>query len=238
MGVSSEEGYMKSKDCILHFLNDYIHQIEYGRNLKPEYSAGFYFKYLVQLRKFQHMVENMDFPDLFELDFFYKCLFYDTKFVIHICGNNKDRIPLELVIIETPLLSVSDFAKLYNVTEGAVRQWIRRGKITSAIKNGNEWSIPEICDMNPHMKESNEYHWDCDLTDPPDYMDYFDEYDALKISKDNNSDGFILYFYSRYKEVHDNLEIVVDTNVKEKVELWLIANPAVYSPGSLIDVIG
>ena len=34
------------------------------------------------------------------------------------------------------------FAQLHNVSETTVRQWIRIGKIRTAIKVGNTWDIP------------------------------------------------------------------------------------------------
>ena len=50
----------------------------------------------------------------------------------------------ELVTVPSALLSVEEYAAVYNVSVTTVRQWIRRGKIRSAIKNGCEWSIPEL----------------------------------------------------------------------------------------------
>lgn len=38
--------------------------------------------------------------------------------------------------------SPKQFAKAHNVTESTVRQWIRRGKLRSAVKIGNIWKIP------------------------------------------------------------------------------------------------
>lgn len=242
MGVPIKEGIMFTKNCILHEVNNYIFQIEQGNNLKPEYTAGFYFKYLLQLKKFEKIIENMDFPDLFESDHYYKCLFYDTKFVVQIRSfeNNDEKKGrhLEIVILETPLMSVNDYARLYGVKEGAVRQWIRRGMITNAIKYGNEWRIPEFCDAKAPKQEKHEYYWDSNLTDLPEGFDCFEEYDTLTITKDKENDGFILFFSARFKKVHDNLKRNVDDKTKEKIELWLIANPLVMSPGALIDVLG
>lgn len=40
-----------------------------------------------------------------------------------------------LMSVKSSLLSVDDFAKLYNVKTVSVRQWIRRGKLRTAVKS-------------------------------------------------------------------------------------------------------
>lgn len=42
------------------------------------------------------------------------------------------------------LLSVEEYARLNDIEEVTVRQWIRRGKIRAAVKRGGEWRIPKI----------------------------------------------------------------------------------------------
>lgn len=43
--------------------------------------------------------------------------------------------------------SVDEFAKINKVEAVTVRQWIRRGKLRTAIKNGGEWLIPATAEV-------------------------------------------------------------------------------------------
>ena len=52
-----------------------------------------------------------------------------------------------LIDVKSKLLTVEEYGERYGVGPGTVRQWIRRGKIRSAMKAGKEWRIPELVEM-------------------------------------------------------------------------------------------
>ena len=51
-----------------------------------------------------------------------------------------------LICYPTNLMTVDDYAKINGIEPVTVRQWIRRGKLRTAVKIGGEWRIPEITD--------------------------------------------------------------------------------------------
>ena len=50
----------------------------------------------------------------------------------------------DLIVVNGRLLTVEEYAKLQNVKDVTVRQWIRRGKLRFAKKLGSQWFIPEM----------------------------------------------------------------------------------------------
>ena len=241
MGIVTNDYLMTNKDAVCHELHRYISDIESGDNLKTEYSAGFYFRFLLQLKKFENEIYDVPLPFFLnenpEEKWHYVCKFYDRKFVLQL-QNAPDEKSLDILTIESKMLNVTDFAKLYGVTDGAVRQWIRRGFIPGAVKYGNEWRIPELYDMHGAKRaENREYYWDSELSDVPEKYECFNAYDGLRISKTKDRGVFRLFFFRRYKKGHDNLELTVNTKEKEKIELWVIANPLVRTQASCIDIL-
>ena len=238
MGVAENNPKIRWKSELQRCFHNYISEIEQGINLKPELSAGFYFRYLIQLRKAKDKLSSIVIPDVSECNCYFVCKFYDTKFILEICDDREKEIPSEIILAETPLLDVPSFARLYGITEGAVRQWIRRGKLPGAIKFGNEWRIPELSDVSVKKVVSRKYIWDSTLSEVPEVFDYITSYDTLEIFNSSENGKYSVLCSSRNTVKHDNLEMKIDLKEKEKLELWLIANPLVRAEASLIDTLG
>ncbi|HPR94455.1 MAG TPA: helix-turn-helix domain-containing protein [Syntrophomonadaceae bacterium] len=51
-----------------------------------------------------------------------------------------------LITVECDYLTVEKYAAMHNVEPVTVRQWIRRGKLRHAKKNGRDWLIPDTED--------------------------------------------------------------------------------------------
>lgn len=237
MGIVEENPRLRWKSELQRCFHYYISDIEQGINLKPGYSAGFYFRYLIQLKRAEKKLDSLVIPNVDKRDCYYIIKFYETKFVLEICDDNGNEIPSEIILAETPLLDVPSFAKIYGITEGAVRQWIRRGKLPGAIKFGNEWRIPELCDVSAKKGVSRKYIWDSTLSDVPEEIDYIASYDTLEIFDTCENGKYKIFCSARFVFVHDNFEKMIDVKQKEKLELWLIANPLVRAEASLIDTL-
>ncbi len=237
MGIVEENSKLKWKSELQRCFHNYISDIEQGINLKPGFSPGFYFRYLIQLKRAEKKLDSLVIPNVGESGCYYICKFYDTKFVLEICDDAGKEIPSEIILAETPLLDVPSFAKINGITEGAVRQWIRRGKLPGAIKFGNEWRIPELCDISAKKGLSRKYIWDSALSDVPEEIDFIATYDTLEIFDTCGNGKYKILCSGRFVFHHDNLEMVIDVKQKEKLELWLIANPLVRAEASLIDTL-
>ena len=66
----------------------------------------------------------------------------------------------EIYRLPCELMTVSEYAELFGVTVITVRQWIRRGKLRAARKNGRDWLIPSLSMPPQRGYESATYYWD------------------------------------------------------------------------------
>lgn len=93
----------------------------------------------------------------------------------------------QIVLLEIPakMLTVSEYAEVHGVAPVTVRQWIRRAKIRSAVKYGNEWRISELTEL-PKSKgyTSCHYIWKNTLIGLPDKFAYLNKFSGAYFSKD------------------------------------------------------
>ena len=74
-------------------------------------------------------------------------------------------------------------AKEYGVETVTVRQWIRRGKIRNAVKNGREWLIPELTELPGRGYTSAIYMWYEYLYDLPNEYKFLTDYTTVLINQ-------------------------------------------------------
>ena len=116
------------------------------------------------------------------------------------------------------------YASEYGVTTTTVRQWIRRGKIRSAVKMGSEWRIPELAEIRERGYQSAQYSWDDFLLDLPQEYEFLNEYRKVYLSQ--NKERKDLYDVQLIgKGEMKNLQM--NQQEREKFELVLISNPFV-----------
>lgn len=140
--------------------------------------------------------------------------------------------PFTLITAETKRLTVEEYAKYYDVEPVTVRQWIRRCKIRTAVKEGKEWRIPELTDV-PHRKfDIAEYFVDHinyggdhpDIGLPEEYR-FLEE--AQRISIEQNKDGkdsYTIKIYT-YSYMSPAKQINITGKERERLEFCLISNP-------------
>lgn len=123
------------------------------------------------------------------------------------------------------LLTAEEYSKLYEVEQGTVRQWIRRGKIRTAKKYGNEWRIPELTDVPGRGYRFGQYEWKDDLTDVPPEFEAFRR-PAIATFEQSQKDTK-MFHVSLSRKDDNNQCFELDTKEREKLELFLIAHPMV-----------
>lgn len=124
------------------------------------------------------------------------------------------------------LLTVEEYAQRYGVKVVTVRQWIRRGKIRSALKYGSEWRIPELA-PTPNSERGYKtayYSWEDELKDLPDGFDFINKYKRVTICTTNDKKNYEVDFNAFGVPEYG---ILLDESRKEKLELYLISNPNV-----------
>ena len=235
---SSTFSPMRDQDNILRSIAQDIKRVEIG-NVEEGHTESFWRQYLNLLRRFQHEVENtILFVELED----YWCYSYEInelgaklnlEYISDVDYNDFDEDgeptsisvtpgqTFELVKVPSALLTVEEYATIYNVGVTTVRQWIRRGKIRSAIKNGREWSIPELAEVSGRGYQSGSYSWTCHLNDLPDEFAFLNEAQSVFICQ--NKENKDLYDIS----VGIKQKVHMSTADKERLELMLISHPLV-----------
>ena len=143
-----------------------------------------------------------------------------------------------LLEVRTKLLTVEEYAQAYGVSVITVRQWIRRGKIRTAVKAGSEWRIPELAECLGRRYGDRTYTRKEYLTDLPEGYAFFNKYDHVTLSQNEDQrDQYIACFVKDYdlsageseKEIMRKYykAIQIGQKEREKFELYLIANPFV-----------
>ena len=134
-----------------------------------------------------------------------------------------------ILTAKAALLSPEDFGKLYGVSGGTVRQWIRRGKIRSASKFGREWRIPELTIVPnwEHYIDGN-YLWHQELPDVPEEFSCLNAYRQIALSSvKGKKDLWHVNLSDGVKEDAETASFDLDGKAKERLELYLLAQPLV-----------
>lgn len=86
----------------------------------------------------------------------------------------------KLIEVPSKLLTVSEYAKIYNVNPVTVRQWIRRAKLRDAVKVGTEWRIPELAELSKEKYYTDcTYRWSDKLDNLPEEYAFFNEFTSI-----------------------------------------------------------
>lgn len=124
----------------------------------------------------------------------------------------QDSPQYKLLTIPSHQLSLDEYGTLYNVEGNTVRQWIRRGKIPTAVKYGTDWRIPEGSKI------------------VEDGIKVFHKADGVtvRIYKGFEAETKAKNWLVDVDEGDKNLEqMVMTAKEKEKFELTLVADPEV-----------
>lgn len=139
-----------------------------------------------------------------------------------------------MLSVECDYLTVEQFADIQSVTPITVRQWIRRGKLRSAKKNGRDWLIPSFEDKPSRGYESVQYLLEDAESIQIDEFPLVSACDSIFIHQDDDKTKFICCF-DNYK-THLNERMVLNRQEVEFLELALISSGKA-KPGSKIQFI-
>lgn len=229
------------KQQILSWIVDAKVRIAKKAETDKRHSAAFYHAYMGLLDRFSKAVQQAVLFERLEDKWFYELsisyrgaslmLIHASDCWIGDCGGvtvTTDQA-YTLVNVKGKTLTVEEYADAYGVNVGTVRQWIRRGKIRTAIKAGKEWRIPEMTDMVERGYQSAVYMWFDPLGDLPEEYEFLRKYSTVLINQDTKDrTKFIVTFAAQGVEAK---MATYDTKERERLELLLIANPAVVSMG-------
>ena len=145
-----------------------------------------------------------------------------------------------LISYDAKMLTVEEYAKLYDVEPVTVRQWIRRGKLREAEKVGKEWRISELTDVPGRARyEPATYKWITYLKDLPEEFKFLDDYTSVDIrkregnvTKENPEITYYAFCFSRAERSNDRVAVPLTDERRERLEAYLIANPDVLFTGN------
>ena len=130
-----------------------------------------------------------------------------------------------LVFIPTKMLSVDEYAKLYEIEPVTVRQWIRRCKLRTVEKAGKEWRISELTDVPKRGFEPAQYRWRGRiLEDLPEGFDFLNEYVMATLIKGDTADSYKVLFTDGSGPKPKTLALELTNEERERLESFFIAN--------------
>lgn len=231
-----EEQYITTRVELLNELESYLSaaRSKKGLTIYDKHSNEFKKVYLGMITEFYNKIKNTNLFNELEPWWSYYCEIDETGASLHLAhaeyvGIDDDGMvdalviddDFELVKINTKLLSVEEYAQIYEVSVGTVRQWIRRGKIRSAIKTGNEWRIPELSELQGRGYSTGRYYFKEGLCGVPEEYAFVSRSNYIRIEQ-GEGDMYKIY-YSGDADEEDNM-VMMNTKEREKFELYLISN--------------
>ena len=241
---------VRSKKAVLMDIDSKIKCIEQGRGVDTSHSAAFYERIKGLLLRFREKVRLAllfkELEDLWAYDVEIRddgiaLLLYHLEVLTPDDDEYYEEMELyheyTLVKENAKLLTVEKYAEVYGVTPGTVRQWIRRGKLRSAVKTGGEWRIPELAEVSGRGYIYVRYEWEDELPDLPEEFKFLNNYKHASITQDarNKNLFHISCWIEEYGE-KGTYEVEMSSKEKEKFELMLISNPLVEGPNELKDI--
>lgn len=230
----------QTKEDVLRSIRLQILMTEKGFSKDKDHSAAFYVKYRDMMKQFRDAVERTVLFEQLEDWWHYSWKIDESGaslILTHITSvdfadpEDEDESTwfdydqeFTLLRLDTKLLTIEEYAESYGVGVGTVRQWIRRGKLRSAVKYGREWRIPELAEVTKRGYSYGYYEWKNRLTDLPEEYGFMNGYSSVSISqkKDNKSEYEILFRAKGREKI-----MRMETKEKEKFELMLISNPMI-----------
>ena len=141
---------------------------------------------------------------------------------------------LEYTLIRVPCeyLTVEQYANLYHVSPTTVRQWIRRGKLRTAQKEGRDWLIPSLTDKPDRGFEQVTYVWETLSEDIIATFPFLASVNHIHLYQDTQNKK-VFYAISFWPNLDNIQRETLTIKQREQLELLLIADPnvSVKDPG-------
>ncbi len=231
-----------SKEDLLEWITSTREAQKTKAETDKRHSAAFYHIYDQLLERFYKKIQNTVLFNQLEDFWYYTICIFDEGARLdleHACkawvgdkGNvvvNSDQ-SFPLIFVRNRMLTVEEYAAEYGVGTGTVRQWIRRGKIRNAVKNGTEWRIPQLTEMPGRGGyESGVYMWYEKLKDLPEEYRFLNNYSCAIFNRDQNDKSL---FHIKYAAGGvEPMDVTCDAREREKIELFMIGNPQIHYTG-------
>lgn len=210
---------------------------------ESEYTEKSKQKKLELCNKFMSSLEKCKLPTLTELWWFYHYEFTYKGIDLNLC--TADNIEIDeveeyvssmtsavehtLISIECDYLTVEQFADIQGVTPITVRQWIRRGKLRSAKKNGRDWLIPSFEDKPSRGYTQVQYILEDQIQ--IDEFPFVAICDSIFIHQDDDKTKYICIFINFQTGFRERM--VLNRQEVESLELAILSSGKARPEGSI-----
>ena len=212
------ENYLFTHEDILKSLELFIEHEKL--NEESRYSSKVVKNRVKLCEKFYAAVKKCKLPVLTELWWFYEYQFLGNSIELNLC--QADEIEVEndeingmtstvehtLITAKCDYVTVEQYASLLGIEPVTVRQWIRRGKLRHAKKNGRDWLIPNTEDKPQRGFTCVQYIVENEAHIESDEFLLLSVCDSISILQDqNNKSKFICYLNNYKTKFHSELEL-------------------------------
>lgn len=212
------ENYLFTRKDVLKSLELFIEHEKL--NEEPGYSNEVVKNRVKLCKKIFTAVKKCKLPVLTELWWFYEYQFLGNSMELNLC--QADEIEVEngeisgmtstvehtLITVECDYLTVEQYASMLGIEPVTVRQWIRRGKLRHAKKNGRDWLIPDTEDRPQRGFTSVQYIVEKEAKIENDEFPLLSACDSISILQDQDNKSKFVCYLNNYK-----------TNFNGKIEL-------------------
>jgi len=212
------EDYLFTREDILESLELFVAHEKL--NEEPAYPSEIVKNRVKLCEKFIAAVKKCKLPVLTELWWYYEYEFLDNRIELNLC--QADDIEVEndmissmtstvehtLITVESDYLTVEQYAAMHEVEPVTVRQWIRRGKLRHAKKNGRDWLIPDTEDKPRRGFTTVQYIVEKEEHIESDEFPLLSVCEAIFICQDrDNKKQFNCYFENNKNGFNSKLEL-------------------------------
>mgnify|MGYP001852987356 FL=1 len=231
-----------AKEDILEWIKEARKRIIRKSEIDKKHSAAYYHIYQKMLEEFYDRIKQTKLFNRLEDFWYYTISFSDTGAKLFLCYADKCEFDdkghviqigqgqsLPLIIIPAKNLTVEEYANMYGVGVGTVRQWIRRGKIRNAKKRGREWLIPELTELPGRGYQSGVYEWFEYLEDLPEEYEFLRNYTVVIINQNRENKKLYEVTFAAGGVIPEKKEY--NEKERERLELFLISHPQIHFIG-------
>ena len=229
-----QERLTTKEELLMWVMNEKIHYKD-GGEIGGSHSAVFYRAYSDILDRLYKRIEDITLFRRLEDFWYYSIRITSYGAVVSLeyapdswldetgvlCGLSVQTI--QILYEPGILLTVEEYAEMFNTQDVTVRQWIRRGKIRTARKTAKGWLIPKLTERPTRGYIPAVYHFDGQSISLPE------EYEFLRGNTDviisQNEQDKKLFTVLIYAKKMKRLTKKMNTIEREKFELYLIADP-------------
>lgn len=226
----------KTKEDLTKLIEKQVKAIRALEGKEGKKSVKSHMAYLEFAEGFLERVKRSSLPVITTEGWEYHAYIAESTACVDLClaeyGDNSMSIleRFSLITSEPRMLNVEEYAELHGVSAVTVRQWIRRGKIRKAQKNGNEWRIPSSIEPSLGKYEralysvTKEFAFD-DVPDDYAYLKKYTHISHIWITQ-TKADEYKVELDSIMGE-DERKTFILNGKEREKLELYLIGNPLI-----------